>query len=140
MPLSVPRRSRRAGPLASRHERDERNPRWYTVVLKPQLADAEGHPEHGSPLRETRVEATGELGASGYPRYAGSGVQADIDPATGAVEAVTVDGDELPLGYVAQAREGDVAGGDSMVPGEYEFEAPSAPEEGRARVLTPRSA
>ncbi|MGN0117358.1 MAG: hypothetical protein ACI39M_07695 [Streptomyces albidoflavus] len=113
------------------------NPRWYTVVLKPQLADAEGHPEHGSPLRETRVEATGELGASGYPRYAGSGVQADIDPATGAVEAVTVDGDELPIGYVAQAREGDTAGGDSMVPGEYEFEAPRAPEDGQGEGAHP---
>ncbi|WP_436740040.1 hypothetical protein [Streptomyces sp. BBFR102] len=104
------------------------NPRWYTVVLKPQLADAEGRPEHGSPIREARVEATGELGASGYPHYAGSGVQADIDPATGIVEAITVDGGELPLGYVAQAHEGKAAGGDSMVPGAYEFEAPRGPE------------
>ncbi|MFD6044250.1 hypothetical protein ACFWG7_23435 [Streptomyces koyangensis] len=113
------------------------NPRWYTVVLKPQLADAEGYPEHGSPVRETRVEATGDLGASGYPRYAGSGVQADIDPATGVVEAITVDGDELPLGYVAQAREGDAAGGDSMVPGEYEFEAPRAAEDGKGEGAHP---
>ncbi|GFH68988.1 hypothetical protein ACWIGF_10710 [Streptomyces diastaticus] len=93
------------------------HPRWYTVVLKPQLTDPEGRPEHGSPLREARVEATGDLGASGYPRYVGSGIQADIDPATGAVEAITVEGDELPLGYVAQVRDGgSEAGGDPLGP------------------------
>ncbi|MFD4985591.1 hypothetical protein [Streptomyces sp. NPDC058374] len=111
------------------------NPRRYTVVLKPQLADAEGHPEHGSPIREARVEATGDLGASGYPRYAGSGVEADIDPETGAVEAITVDDGELPLGYVAQLRderdgsEGGEEGGEgrrgaSGEPGRFGFETP----------------
>lgn len=119
-----------AASLAPMSEMSE-NPRWYTVVLKPQLADAEGYPEHGSPLREARVEATGDLGASGYPRYAGSGVQADIDPATGAVQAITVDGGELPLGYVAQTRgegDGEGAGGDDRgTPQEYRFEPPVDP-------------
>ncbi|OON72188.1 hypothetical protein [Streptomyces tsukubensis] len=75
----------------------------YTVVLKPQIADAEGHPEHGSVLRGGVVAATGEEGASGYPRYEGEGIVAEIDPHTHAVEAVTVDGEELPYGWVAQA-------------------------------------
>lgn len=82
-----------------------RNPQSYTVVLKPQLADAEGHPEHGSALRGARVRATGGTGASGYPCYEGEGVRADIDPETRTVEAVTVDGAELPYGWVAQVAD-----------------------------------
>ena len=77
-------------------------PRRYTVALKPRVADAQGHPNHGASLRTAVVEATGELGASGYPHYAGDGVQADIDPDTGTVEAITVDGAELPYGWVAE--------------------------------------
>lgn len=82
-----------------------RNPQRYTVVLKPQLADAEGHPEHGSALRGAVVRATGGTGASGYPCYEGEGVRADIDPETRTVEAVTVDGAELPYGWVAQVAD-----------------------------------
>ncbi|WP_255947459.1 hypothetical protein [Streptomyces odontomachi] len=77
-------------------------PRRYTVALKPRVADAQGHTDHGDSLRTAVVEATGELGASGYPRYAGHGMRADIDPETGAIEAITVDGDELPYGWVAE--------------------------------------
>ncbi|MEU4213365.1 hypothetical protein AB0F13_25860 [Streptomyces sp. NPDC026206] len=77
----------------------------YTVVLKPQLTDAEDHPRHGATLRSANVEATGELGVSGFPRYEGEGVQAEIDPETGAVEAVTVDGHALPYGWVAQVSD-----------------------------------
>ncbi|WP_372350592.1 hypothetical protein [Streptomyces sp. KL116D] len=73
-----------------------------TLVLKPRLTDAEGRPDHGNPLRAVPVVATGEEGESGYPRYEGEGVAADIDPATGTVEAVTVDGEELPYGWVAE--------------------------------------
>ncbi|MEB3961554.1 hypothetical protein OKJ48_15045 [Streptomyces kunmingensis] len=80
-------------------------PARYTVVLKPRLTDADGHPDHGNPLRSVPVTATGAAGASGYPRYAGEGVQADIDPRTRAVEAVTVDGEELPYGWVAEVEE-----------------------------------
>ncbi|WP_189929655.1 hypothetical protein [Streptomyces sulfonofaciens] len=77
-------------------------PRRHTVALKPRLADAEGRPDHGNSLRTVTVEATGDLGVSGFPRYSGHGVQAEIDPRTGAVEAITVDGGELPYGWVAE--------------------------------------
>ncbi len=76
-------------------------PHRYTVALKPRITDAEGHPNHGSSLRTVAVEATGDLGVSGFPRYAGHGMQAEIDPQTGTVEAITVDGAELPYGWVA---------------------------------------
>ncbi|MFP3987223.1 hypothetical protein U9R90_06900 [Streptomyces sp. E11-3] len=78
------------------------SPRRFTVVLKPQLTDAEGHPDHGSALRSGTVEATGRAGESGYPRYEGEGITAEIDPATRTVEAVSVDGRELPYGWVAE--------------------------------------
>jgi hypothetical protein len=77
-------------------------PRRYTVALKARIFDAEGHPDHGRSLRTEIVEATGDLGVSGFPRYAGHGVQAEIDPETGTVEAITVDGMELPYGWVAE--------------------------------------
>ncbi|NBE54713.1 hypothetical protein, partial [Streptomyces boluensis] len=80
-------------------------PERFTVLLKPQLADAEGHPEHGGALRSATVTHTGRTGSSGFPRYEGDGVQADIDPATRTVEAVTVDGSALPYGWVAQVAE-----------------------------------
>lgn len=53
-------------------------------------------------IRSAVVDATGEQGASGYPRYVGDGVEADIDPETRAVEALLVDGAELSLGLVAR--------------------------------------
>jgi hypothetical protein len=77
----------------------------YDIVLRPQLTDTEGHPRHGGTLRTATVQATGQLGASGYPRYAGEGVVADVDPRTRNVEAVTVDGEELPYGWVAQVAQ-----------------------------------
>ncbi|MFJ9038849.1 hypothetical protein ACIRF8_19925 [Streptomyces sp. NPDC102406] len=80
-------------------------PSRCTVVLKPRLTDAEGRPDHGNPLRTVAVTATGAVGASGYPRYEGEGVQADIDPRTRTVEAVTVDGEELPYGWVAEVAD-----------------------------------
>ncbi|MDI3418338.1 hypothetical protein [Streptomyces luteolus] len=80
-------------------------PERFIVVLKPQLTDAEGHPDHGTALRSATVVRTGETGASGFPRYAGEGVHVDIDPATRTVEAATVDGDELPYGWVAEVDE-----------------------------------
>ncbi|MGW7195139.1 hypothetical protein [Streptomyces chryseus] len=77
-------------------------PARYTVQIKPRAADAAGHPDHGSTLRTAVVEATGGTGASGYPRYEGDGVAADIDPRSGAVEAITLDGAELPYGWIAE--------------------------------------
>jgi len=79
----------------------------YDIVLKPQTADIEGHPVHGPVLRVMSVRKTGALGVTGYPRYAGEGVEADIDPLTRTVEAVTVDGEELPYGWVALVADGD---------------------------------
>lgn len=52
-------------------------------------------------MRSAVVEATGEMGASGYPRYAGNGIVADVDPRTRTVEAVLVDGAELDYGLTA---------------------------------------
>ncbi|MFF5703603.1 hypothetical protein ACFY7H_14005 [Streptomyces sp. NPDC012794] len=77
-------------------------PGRYTVVLRPGPPGAQDTEGHDAVLRTARVEATGAIGVSGYPRYAGEGVQAEIDPASRAVEAVTVDGEELPYGWIAQ--------------------------------------
>ncbi|MGW1089381.1 hypothetical protein ACWD4L_24445 [Streptomyces sp. NPDC002596] len=59
----------------------------------------------GAPIRSAVVEATGETGASGYPRYAGEGMVADIDPATHTVEALLVDGAELDIGLSVRISE-----------------------------------
>ncbi|MER7467405.1 hypothetical protein [Streptomyces sp. NPDC097981] len=81
-------------------------PGRFTVVLRPGLTEpGQASPRRGV-LRTALVEATGDVGASGYPRYEGEGVQADIDPETRTVEAVTVDGAELPYGWVAQVADG----------------------------------
>ncbi|NEB81218.1 hypothetical protein G3I40_39335 [Streptomyces sp. SID14478] len=80
-------------------------PESCTVVLKPRLTNAEGRTDHGNALRAVTVTATGGAGESGYPRYEGEGVQADIDPRTRTVEAVTVDGEELPYGWVAEVAD-----------------------------------
>lgn len=87
-------------------------PPRYVIVLKPQTADGEGHPEHGPELRKTAAWVTGEEGASGYPRYAGDGLVADVDPRTRTVEAVTVDGEELPYGWVALVADDGADDGD----------------------------
>lgn len=54
-------------------------------------------------IRSAVVTATGEVGASGYPRYAGHNMVADIDPDTRTVEALLVDGTELDYGLSARA-------------------------------------
>ncbi|WP_037568614.1 hypothetical protein [Phaeacidiphilus oryzae] len=77
------------------------HPTRYLVELLPEYTDG----DVPTPIRTATVEDTGRLGASGYPRYAGHGVVADIDPATGAVEAVTVDDAELEYGLTARARQ-----------------------------------
>ncbi|MBO1330684.1 hypothetical protein [Streptomyces sp. VRA16 Mangrove soil] len=84
---------------------DSAAPARYLLVLKARLTAADGHTDHGNPLRTVPVEATGEVGASGFPRFAGDGAEADIDPVTRTVEAVTVDGKELPYGWVAEAQD-----------------------------------
>ncbi|MFJ3880107.1 hypothetical protein ACIPW5_21965 [Streptomyces sp. NPDC090077] len=77
-------------------------PDRYTVVLRPGPPGARDAKGHDPVLRTARVEATGSIGVSGYPRYEGEGIQAEIDPESRAVEAVTVDGEELPYGWIAQ--------------------------------------
>ena len=66
-------------------------PDRYTVILRPGPPAAQDAKGHDAVLRTAQVEATGTIGVSGYPRYAGEGVQAEIDPETRTVEAVTVD-------------------------------------------------
>ena len=56
----------------------------------------------GPAVRAARVEPTGETGVSGYPRYAGEGVVAEIDAGSGIVEAITIDGAELEDGWTAR--------------------------------------
>jgi hypothetical protein len=75
------------------------HPHRYLVELLPEFSDG-GEP---LPIRSATVEDTGRSGESGYPRYAGHGVEAEIDPATGAVEAITIDGEQLAYGMVARA-------------------------------------
>ncbi|MEV3859155.1 hypothetical protein AB0J38_33200 [Streptomyces sp. NPDC050095] len=82
-------------------------PERCTVLIKPRLTDADGRTDHGNPLRAVPVTATGRVGESGYPRYEGEGVAADIDPRTRTVEAVTVDGEELPYGWTAEIAADD---------------------------------
>lgn len=109
------------------------HPQSYEILLVPRFAEetaeaedtaaAEGTAgtadaaesdaaEPGGAVRSAVVSATGETGASGYPRYSGEGVVADIDPATHAVEALLVDGAELAFGLSARVKERD-AGSDA---------------------------
>ncbi|TXS49169.1 hypothetical protein [Streptomyces sp. t39] len=60
-----------------------------------------------SAIRSAVVDATGRQGASGYPRYVGDGVEADIDPTTRAVEALLVDGAELDYGLTVRVVDAD---------------------------------
>jgi hypothetical protein len=74
------------------------HPQSYEILLVPEFKEPEsgtGTPAPGTAIRSGVVAATGQTGASGYPRYAGDGLEADIDPATHTVEALLVDGAEL---------------------------------------------
>ncbi|MFE3600946.1 hypothetical protein ACFXP3_31085 [Streptomyces sp. NPDC059096] len=74
-------------------------PRRFELLLVAEFTEEhEGPPWPENALRSAVVEATGETGASGYPRYAGDGMEADIDPRTRTVEALLIDGDELDYG------------------------------------------
>lgn len=80
-----------------------------TATAEPAGADDPAEPDGGAgdAVRSAVVSATGETGASGYPRYAGDGVVADIDPATRTVEALLVDGAELTYGLTVRVRARD---------------------------------
>ncbi|MFG2987818.1 hypothetical protein ACGFZK_00585 [Streptomyces sp. NPDC048257] len=77
-------------------------PQSFEILLVPEhIENLRGESAADRALRSAVVEATGETGASGYPRYRGQGVEADIDPSTRAVEALLVDGAELDYGLIA---------------------------------------
>ncbi|MEU3298710.1 MULTISPECIES: hypothetical protein [unclassified Streptomyces] len=77
-------------------------PRRFEILLVPEhVEDRGGAAVEDSAVRSAVVEFTGENGASGYPRYSGHGIVADIDPATRTVEALLVDGYELDYGLTA---------------------------------------
>ncbi|MET9544852.1 hypothetical protein ABZY36_05970 [Streptomyces sp. NPDC006627] len=75
------------------------DPQRYEILLVPEFSgDGTATGDTRGALRSAVVVATGETGASGYPRYVGDGMEADIDPATRSVEALLVDGAELDYG------------------------------------------
>ncbi|ARE72829.1 hypothetical protein ACFVZ8_24115 [Streptomyces sp. NPDC059558] len=77
-------------------------PQSFEILLVPDhIQNLRGESAADRALRSAVVEATGEQGATGYPRYRGQGVEADIDPSTRTVEALLVDGAELDYGLVA---------------------------------------
>ena len=78
-------------------------PQRFGILVIPETAESQDPATlaHHA-IRSAVVDATGEQGASGFPRYVGDGVEADIDPQTRAVEALLVDGAELSLGLVAR--------------------------------------
>ncbi|MEU9984374.1 hypothetical protein [Streptomyces sp. NPDC050856] len=79
------------------------DPQRFEILVVPE--HVEGHDSAhlaDSAIRSGVVEATGERGASGYPRYVGQGMEADIDPETRTVEALLVDGAELDYGLSAR--------------------------------------
>ncbi|OKK22118.1 hypothetical protein AMK16_02615 [Streptomyces sp. CB00455] len=87
------------------------DPQRFEILLVPEhVKNRSGAPQGDRPLRSAVVEATGGLGASGYPRYAGQGMEADIDPATRTVEALLVDGAELDPGLTALVAPEDRGG------------------------------
>ncbi|MEU6878985.1 hypothetical protein [Streptomyces sp. NPDC046712] len=82
-----------------------RVPRRFEILLVPQhVEDRGGASVEDSAVRSAVVEATGHTGSSGYPRYEGHGLAADIDPETRTVEALLVDGRELDYGLTALIR------------------------------------
>ncbi|MFF3171415.1 hypothetical protein ACFVQ0_02265 [Streptomyces sp. NPDC057900] len=80
------------------------HPQSYEILLIPQFTDGKGADASGTgrTIRSAVVEATGATGESGYPRYAGEGMVADIDPATHTVEAILVDGSEIDYGLTVR--------------------------------------
>ncbi|MFB4419863.1 hypothetical protein C5F59_002080 [Streptomyces sp. QL37] len=82
------------------------HPQSYEILLFPEPEEpVTGAPAPGTAIRSAVVAATGETGTSGYPRYAGGGMEADIDPASHTVEALLVDGAELDYGLTARIAE-----------------------------------
>ncbi|PKV89112.1 hypothetical protein [Streptomyces sp. TLI_146] len=78
------------------------HPSRLVILIVPSHVETRGTASVAdSAVRSALVEATGETGETGYPRYAGHGIVADIDPRTRTVEALLVDGAELDYGLTA---------------------------------------
>lgn len=79
------------------------HPQSYEILLFPEpQGSAVRAPDPDTAIRSAVVDATGDTGESGYPRYEGEGMAADINPATHTVEALLVDGSELDYGLTAR--------------------------------------
>ncbi|MFJ4964700.1 hypothetical protein ACIP6P_20005 [Streptomyces sp. NPDC088729] len=101
------------------------HPQSYELLLVPEHSRTGGGP--GRAVRSAVVAATGDTGESGYPRYEGGGIAADIDPATHTVEAVLIDGEELDYGMsvrIAAHGAEDLAEPAEPVPGTDAEEPP----------------
>ncbi|MFD7721391.1 hypothetical protein [Streptomyces sp. NPDC059814] len=85
------------------------HPQSYEILLVPEFTDSKGADIGtsgvGQAIRSAVVDATGATGETGYPRYAGEGMVADIDPATHTVEALLVDGSEIDYGLSVRISE-----------------------------------
>ncbi|MFD3519022.1 hypothetical protein [Streptomyces sp. NPDC058653] len=78
-------------------------PRRFEILLVPEhTAGDDTPPDAATALRSAVVETTGEIGESGYPRYEGDGMVADIDPETRTVEGLLIDGFEVDYGLTAR--------------------------------------
>ncbi|WP_406864521.1 hypothetical protein ABZO31_30355 [Streptomyces sp. HUAS MG47] len=83
-------------------------PQRFVILVVPEHVEDRGRASvEDSAVRAAVVEATGETGNSGYPRYAGHGIVADIDPETRTVEAILLDGRELDYGLTPLVRDAD---------------------------------
>ncbi|MFI8288135.1 hypothetical protein EAO71_25275 [Streptomyces sp. ms191] len=80
-------------------------PKRFEILLVPEHVEDRGDASvEDSAVRSAVVEVTGRQGSSGYPRYEGHGIVAEIDPETRTVEALLVDGRELDYGLTALIR------------------------------------
>lgn len=81
-------------------------PQRFEILLVPEFSgDGTSTTDARGALRSAVVVATGETGASGFPRFTGDGMEADIDPETRTVEALLVDGSELDYGLSVRVAE-----------------------------------
>ncbi|MFI5756295.1 hypothetical protein [Streptomyces sp. NPDC051569] len=81
--------------------------RFEILLVAPEGHDGTFASSHA--LRSAVVEATGDTGESGYPRYAGNGMVADIDPETRTVEGLLIDGYEVDYGLSVRVVDVPVA-------------------------------
>lgn len=79
------------------------DPQRFEILLVPEHVEGSDVAHlAASAIRSAVVVATGQYGSSGYPRFSGDGLEADIDPVTRTVEALLVDGSELDYGLSAR--------------------------------------